>query len=169
MLDYFYYMQSIYIKFSDVLLIIVCLAHLFTLIFRTEKASACSAGPSKLQEIIRHLLCDKTKHLGLSLWSCNEIKIILCIMIISSKYEYIYCSMETYPNFEKVEFPNIYGRFSKNVKIHVPEFYLLEKALNSNWKWFHQTRHNVINKRDFTDFFLFVLKASTSYFKNRLL
>ena len=30
------------------------------------------------------------------------------------------------------------GRFSKNVQIRVTEFYLLEKALNSNWKWFHQ-------------------------------
>ena len=44
-----------------------------------------------------------------------------------------------------------YGRFSKNVQIHVTEFYLLEKALNSNWKWFHQTQHNVMNKRDFTE------------------
>ena len=45
----------------------------------------------------------------------------------------------------------ILGRFSKNVQIHVTEFYLLEKALNSNWKWFHQTQHNVMNKRDFTE------------------
>ena len=46
---------------------------------------------------------------------------------------------------------SIYGRFSENVQIHVTEFYLLEKALNSNWKWFHQTQHNVMNKRDFTE------------------
>ena len=44
-----------------------------------------------------------------------------------------------------------YGRFSKIVQIHVTEFYRLEKALNSNWKWFHQTQHNVMNKRDFTE------------------
>ena len=43
----------------------------------------------------------------------------------------------------------INGRFSKNVQIYVTEFYLLEKALNSNWKWFYQTQHNVMNKRDF--------------------
>ena len=45
----------------------------------------------------------------------------------------------------------IFGRFSKNVQIHVTEFYLLEKALNSSWKWFHQTQDNVMNKRDFTE------------------
>ena len=45
----------------------------------------------------------------------------------------------------------VYGRFSKNVQFHVTKFYLLEKALNSNWKWFHQTQHYVMNKRDFTE------------------
>ena len=45
----------------------------------------------------------------------------------------------------------MYGRFSKNVKIHVTECYLLEKALNSNWKWSHQTQHNVRNKKNFTE------------------
>ena len=39
----------------------------------------------------------------------------------------------------------------KNFQIHVTEFYLLERALNSNWKWFHQTQHNVMNKREFTE------------------
>ena len=43
------------------------------------------------------------------------------------------------------------GRLSKNVQIHVTEFYLLEKALNSKRKWFHQTQHNVMKKRDFTE------------------
>ena len=45
---------------------------------------------------------------------------------------------------------NVIGRFSKNVQIHVTEFSVLEKALNSNWKWFHQTQHNVM-KRDYTE------------------
>ena len=43
------------------------------------------------------------------------------------------------------------GDSQKNVQIHVTEFYLLEKALNSNWKCFHQTQHNVINQRDLTE------------------
>ena len=28
---------------------------------------------------------------------------------------------------------------------------ILVNRLNSNWKWFHQTRHNLMNKRDFTE------------------
>ena len=44
-----------------------------------------------------------------------------------------------------------YGRFSKNVQIHVTVFYLLEKTLNSNWKWFHETKHNIMNKRNFAE------------------
>ena len=43
------------------------------------------------------------------------------------------------------------GNSQKMSKIHVTEFYLLEKALNSNWKWFNQTQHNVMNKWDFTE------------------
>ena len=43
------------------------------------------------------------------------------------------------------------GDSKKNVQIHVTEFYLLEKALNSNWKLFHQAQHNVMNKRDFIE------------------
>ena len=40
---------------------------------------------------------------------------------------------------------------SQKCPIHVTEFYLLEKAINSNWKWLHQTQYNVMNKRDFTE------------------
>ena len=43
------------------------------------------------------------------------------------------------------------GNSKKNIQIHVTEFYLLEKALNSNWKWFNQTQHNVMNKKDLTE------------------
>ena len=43
------------------------------------------------------------------------------------------------------------GDSQKNIQIHETEFYLLEKALNSNWKWFQQTQHNVLTKRDFTE------------------
>ena len=44
-----------------------------------------------------------------------------------------------------------YGRFSKNVQIHVTEFYLLEKAFNSNLKLVNLTQHNVMNESDFKE------------------
>ena len=67
-----------------------------------------------------------------------------------------------------LETPHAYGRFSNNVQIRATEFYLLEKALNSNWKWFHQTQHNIMNKRDFTEG-IEVLRVTLSRMLNDIL